>query len=77
MIAEKYGFSDIRYALFHRRRVFSAREYVELLGTYSDHIAMEETMRAEFFSRIEEAIVKHGGFITLYDTIDLQLARKI
>ncbi|MBQ5972617.1 MAG: class I SAM-dependent methyltransferase [Oscillospiraceae bacterium] len=77
MIAEKYGFSDIRYALFHRRRVFSAREYVELLGTYSDHIAMEEPIRAEFFSKIEEAIVKHGGFITLYDTIDLQLARKI
>lgn len=76
MIAEKYGFTDIQYALFHRERVFSAKEYVELLGTYSDHIAIEETIRLKFFSKIEKAINKHGGSITVFDTIDLQLARK-
>ncbi len=76
LIAEKYGFVDIQYALFHRERVFSAKEYIELLGTYSDHIAIEETIRRKFFSKIEEAIDKHGGTITIYDTIDLQLARK-
>ena len=76
MIAEKYGFSDIQYALFHRERVFSAKEYVELLGTYSDHIAIEERIRMKFFAKIEEAIHNHGGTITIYDTIDLQLARK-
>ena len=75
-IAERYGFSDIRYALFHRERVFSAKEYASLLGTYSDHIAMEETVRTLFFSKIEEAINRHGNMITIYDTIDLQLARK-
>ena len=76
MIASKYGFSDIRYELFYRERVFSAKEYVELLGTYSDHIAIEENIRNPFFERIEEAINKHGGTITIYDTIDLQLAKK-
>ena len=76
LIAEKYGFTDIQYALFHRERVFSAKEYIELLGTYSDHIAIEETIRIKFFSKIEEAINKYGGTITIYDTIDLQLARK-
>ena len=76
LIAEKYGFTDIQYALFHRERVFSAKEYIELLGTYSDHIAIEETIRRRFFSKIEEAINRHGGEITIYDTIDLQLARK-
>lgn len=76
MIAEKYDFTDIRYALFYRERVFDAKEYVELLGTYSDHIAIEEELRLKFFSKIEEAINKHGGTITIYDTIDLQLARK-
>ncbi len=75
-IAERYGFSDIRYALFHRERVFSAKEYASLLGTYSDHIAMEETVRTLFFSKIEEAINRYGNMITIYDTIDLQLARK-
>ena len=76
MIAGKYGFTDIRYALFHRERVFSGKEYIQLLGTYSDHIAIEETIRTKFFSKIEEAIDHHGGTITIYDTIDLQLARK-
>lgn len=76
MIAEKYGFTDIRYALFYRQRVFSAKEYVQLLGTYSDHIAIEESIRTAFFAKIEEAIHNHGGTITIYDTMDLQLARK-
>jgi len=76
MIAGKYGFTDMRYALFKRERVFSAKEYIQLLGTYSDHVAIEETIRNAFFSKIEEAINNHGGSITIYDTIDLQLARK-
>ena len=75
-IAEKYGFVDIKYALFYRTRTFSANEYSTLLGTYSDHIAIEENIRKEFFSKIEDAINNHGGSITVYDTIDLQLARK-
>ena len=75
-LAEKYGFTDIKYALFHRTRTFSANEYCALLGTYSDHIAIEESIRKKFFSKIEEAINSHGGLITLYDTVDLQLARK-
>lgn len=76
LIAEKYGFTDIRYRLFYRTRTFTAKEYTMLLGTYSDHIAIEETIRNEFFSEIEKAINRHGGKITIYDTIDLQLARK-
>jgi len=76
MLAGKYGFTDLQYALFHRERLFTAKEYIQLLGTYSDHIAIEETIRTAFFTKIEEAIQNHGGSITIYDTIDLQLARK-
>ncbi len=76
LIAAKYGFTDIQYKLFYRTRTFTAKEYITLLGTYSDHIAIEETIRNEFFSKIEEAINRHGREITIYDTIDLQLARK-
>ncbi len=76
LIAEKYGFTDIQYAVFHRTREFTAKEYSSLLGTYSDHIAVEEAIRVEFFAKIEEAINHFGGTITIYDTIDLQLARK-
>ncbi len=76
LIAKKYGFTDIQYKLFYRTRTFSEKEYSMLLGTYSDHIAIEEKIRNEFFSKIEDAINRHGGEITIYDTIDLQLARK-
>ncbi len=75
-IAEKYGFVDLKHAMFHRTRTFSAKEYTALLGTYSDHIAMEEKIRTPFFAEIEEVINQYGGIMTIYDTIDLQLARK-
>ena len=75
-IAGKYGFTDIRHAMFYRERVFAAEEYLELLGTYSDHIAIEESIRNEFFAKIENAINEAGGTITITDTMDLELARK-
>ena len=75
-LASKYGFTDIRYDLFHRERIFSAGDYVNLLGTYSDHISIEKSVRDKFFSQIRSVIEQHGGYITLYDTIDIQLARK-
>lgn len=75
-IALKYGFEDIEHHLFYRTRSFTAAEYTELLGTYSDHIAIEEKTRKKFFATIEDAINSLGGVITIYDTIDLQLARK-
>lgn len=75
-IARKYGFVDICYKLYYRTRTFSAREYTALLGTYSDHRVIEEETRKAFFFEIEDAINQFGGQITIYDTIDLQLARK-
>ncbi|MEG2634061.1 MAG: class I SAM-dependent methyltransferase [Oscillospiraceae bacterium] len=75
-IAKKYGFADISYKLYHRTRDFTAKEYITLLGTYSDHIAIEEKTRMKFFSEIERVINDFGDQITIYDTIDLELARK-
>ena len=75
-VAEKYGFIDIRCAVFSRTRTFTAGEYRGLIGTYSDHITIGEPVREKFFSAVEEAIERHGGSITIHDTIDLQLARK-
>lgn len=76
-LAGKYGFTDIHYSMFHRTRTFSAKEYTELLGTYSDHIAIEEETRNAFFAEIENTINRHGGRIVIHDTIDLEMARKL
>lgn len=75
-IACKYGFIDTSYRLYHRTRSFTAEEYTSLLGTYSDHIAIKEIIRNKFFDEIKDVINNNGGVITLYDTMDLQLARK-
>ena len=75
-IAEKYGFTDAQYALYSRTRTLSAGEYRMLIGTYSDHITIEEGIREKFFDAIEDVISLHGGTISISDTIDLQLARK-
>ena len=76
-IAGKYGFTDIQSHIFYRERVFTADEYIQLLGTYSDHIAIEKGVREEFFSSIKEAINANGGRLVISDTLDLQLARKL
>lgn len=75
-IAAKYGFVDIQHRMYRRTRTFSAQEYIMLLGSYSDHIALPEEVCLPFFRAVEEAIETHGGTINIYDTIDLQLARK-
>ena len=75
-IAGQYGFTDLRHRLYRRTRTFTAAEYVQLLGTYSDHISLPDEVRLPFFRAVEEAITSHGGTIAIYDTIDLQLARK-
>ena len=76
MLAARYGFTDVRWALFHRTRSYTAEGYMALLGTYSDHIALEKEARHALLTGIGEAINRHGGVMTLRDTMDLQLARK-
>jgi len=75
-IADKYGFTDTQYMLFHRIRILSAAEYRMLISTYSDHITIENSIRERFFDVIEDAINRHGGSVSIFDTIDMQLARK-
>ncbi len=75
-IAEGYGFEDVRCELFFRTRTFTAQEYVALLGTYSDHLVIEEHTRRAFFDEIGDAIERHGGELRVLDVQDLELARK-
>lgn len=75
-IAVKYGFTQEDYKLYYRERTYSARDYISLIGIYSDHITLDESVKPAFFDGIRRAIEKHGGSITLRDTIELNLARK-
>jgi len=74
-IARKYGFEETDFRLYKRQRSFTAEAYAQLLGTYSDHIALGEKLE-EFLEHVKEEIDLAGGEITIYDTMDLEWARK-
>ena len=72
----KYGFNDAEYKMYKRIRTLSSDEYIGLLHTYSDHRALGKDALSKFSDKIADAIYANGEKINIYDTIDLQLARK-
>lgn len=75
-LAEGYGFIETRWHLYSMTKDFTARQYMGLLSTYPDHMSLPEDSRRALFEGIYEAIEKYGGKITVYYTMDLELARK-
>lgn len=55
---------------FTWHRHYSVAEYITLLGTFSDHVALHPSARANLFDTIANAIREAGGSITVtYDTL--------
>ena len=71
------GFQQVKTQLFFATRVFSANDYIGLLRTYSDHRALEASVREKFEQEIIRAIEEEGGVVKIYDTIDLHLGKKL
>lgn len=72
----EYGFVDFQFHLYHNTRTMTGEEYVELLDTYSDHRALDKTIRVPFYNSIKTAIEESGNKLIINDTADLYLARK-
>ena len=51
-------------------------EYLALLRTYPDHMALPEQKREGLFTGIANAIQQHGGTLTVFYTVDMELAQK-
>jgi len=75
-IALKYGFADISYKRYYQTRTYSTEEFLAYLATDEDHLQMSETKREAFFNEIRKTLEHYGGKVMLYDTIDLQIAKK-
>lgn len=73
---EQNGFTDIEFKLYHNTRKMSGVEYVELLNTYSDHIALEKSIKLRLFEGVRTAIEDMGNEVVIKDTVDLYLAKK-
>lgn len=71
-----YGFRDVQVKLYHKARIFNADNYISLLNTYSDHMALDMNTKQNLEDEIKNAIISFGNILTIYDTMDLYLAKK-
>ena len=75
-IALNYGFEDVSYKMYNRKRTFDADSFLSLQRTHGGHADMEDMKWELFSSEIKEAIRNNGDIINVYDIMELQLARK-
>ena len=74
--APKYGFETEERFSFPSSRCYTADEYIEYIGTHSDHIMLREECKVAFFGGIRDAILRHGNKIVFADDFVLFLCRK-
>lgn len=75
-LPESYGFVETEFHLYEFTKDFTAEAYMGLLKTYPDHMSLDEASRDGLFGGIYEAILRHGGVMTIYYTVDMELGRK-
>ena len=73
---EEYGFTNIEFKLYHNARKATGIQYLELLNTFSDHLALDKSIQLPFYSAIRTAIEESGNELIINDTVDLYLAQK-
>jgi hypothetical protein len=74
-IAATDGFVAPEVHDFPWRQRYSAREYVGLLSTHSDHVVLEPAVRERLLGRVAAAIEANGGELELPYVTRLCLAR--
>ena len=75
-LLKKHGFVNVTSKIYKRVRTLETEEYIGLIRTYSDHLALPKKKQKEFEEDMRKAINEVGGKINIYDTIDLYLAKK-
>lgn len=73
---EQYGFTHIEAKLYHNTRKMNGAEYIELLNTYSDHMALEPSIKSQLFDGVRAAIEELGDEMLINDTVELYLGKK-
>lgn len=72
----QYGFVQTECKTYVGWRTFTAGDYILLLRTYSDHMALPPEVKERFEEEMHTAIAAHGGRVELQDTFQLHLGRK-
>jgi len=70
-------FKDVQARRYTWEQTYTARVYTDLLGTYSDHIALPDDKRSALLDCITSLIAtKYGGSITKRHLTELVVAKK-
>ena len=69
-------FTDLRGAEFHWTADYDAEGYVDLLGTYGDHLTLEPDVRERLLEGVAAVIEDNGGMIELPYTTHLLVGRR-
>ena len=72
---DRDAFTDYRGAQFDWSETYTADDYVALLGTYGDHLTLDDQIRERLLAEIGDVIDQHGGTIELPYTTHLLVAR--
>lgn len=75
--AGAWGFGGMERRVFPVRRIYTADEYVEYIGTHSDHICLKPEFRKPFYDGIHAAIERHGGHLEMAGEFVLYLWKKL
>jgi SAM-dependent methyltransferase len=70
------AFVEMKTAVYQWSIEYSAAEYVQLLGTYADHIGLDPEIRHRIFTEVAEVIDAHGGTLTLPHSTMLLLSKR-
>ncbi len=62
-IAASGHFGPVQVKKFPWSACYDTRQYLGLLNTYSDHLALPEAVRAGLFEGVAEVINRHGGTV--------------
>ena len=74
--AENYGYEDYHEERYLHIRAFDADNYVNYVGTHSDHIVIPEPHRTPFFEGLRKTVKENGDRVVFHDNCILRLARK-
>lgn len=74
--ALNYGYTGLETIVWQGIRELTADEYIQYIGTHSDHIILEEPYRTPFFKGVREAVVRHGGRLVIRDEYILKTVKK-
>jgi len=70
-------FGDVQTAVFPWTQRYTARQYLDLIRTHSDHAVLEPKVRKTLFEAVAAAIERHGGILEMpYASMALIAFRK-